>query len=384
MERYRLDPSSDPLSLSERLGVYVSEVYAGIETTLQAEVARRAYAAIDQSPAMEQKIRDMLELEALATTLVQRVDVEALSREIIARAEAAGAASAAARFQEAMGTAPLVATSQAGVTAAVALSLELRVGLGSMHDRIIRWAPDAYQQIVGVHTPSVLLGATTVVQAQKRIVHDFVQQGITGFVAKDRSRRTIGAYSEMAVRTATMRAWNGTAAERIRGQGGGLVTPIIGRTACTRGCLPWRGTILSLDGTPRGSHEYPHATRRGVTVRVFVSGTLEDAKRAGLHHPNCGCVDVRYFPGLTLPIGTTHDPALAAAQTKLRTLEVGVRDAKRRVITAPDEATAREWRAEVRAWQAEIRRHTAETGVRRRNHREQLHWADGDTGSLGG
>jgi len=75
-------------------------------------------------------------------------------------------------------------------------------------------------------------------------------------------------YTEMVARTTTMEAHLQGTANRLVEQGHDLVKVSTHRGACPL-CEPWQGEILSITGKTKG---YP---------------TLEEAKAAGLFHPNC-------------------------------------------------------------------------------------------------
>jgi hypothetical protein len=76
------------------------------------------------------------------------------------------------------------------------------------------------------------------------------------------------AYTEMHARTVCMQAHLEGTANRLVEQGHDLVKVSTHRGACEL-CQPWQGKILSITGKTEG---YP---------------TLEEAKEAGLFHPNC-------------------------------------------------------------------------------------------------
>ncbi len=270
-----------------------------------------------------------------------------------------------------------------GVDAVAALSLDLSSRLEAMHERIIRYAADAYRDIIALTTPSLLVGVTTLQVSQRLTVQQYLDRGITGFVAQNGRRWRIGTYAEMATRTTMIRAFSDTAVARMQSYGVNLVTPVGGRSACDL-CRPWQGKVLSTDGTLPGIAMVPH-TITGEPVRVVIDATLEQARQKGFQHPNCRHRLVGYFPGLPKPAPTPISMSaerlkrLSGAEQELRALEVRKREQKRKLAILPDddEPARRARRTMIRSIEADIRAHVKETGVPRRMYREQLTFSDG-------
>jgi hypothetical protein len=99
---------------------------------------------------------------------------------------------------------------------------------------------------------------------------------VTGF--KDRSGKmwNMRTYTEMVARTTTAEAHLQGTANRLVEQGHDLMKVSTHRGACEL-CQPWQGKILSITGKTEG---YP---------------TLEEAKAAGLFHPNCFSKDTEVY-----------------------------------------------------------------------------------------
>ncbi|WP_369268635.1 phage minor capsid protein, partial [Aerococcus urinae] len=72
-------------------------------------------------------------------------------------------------------------------------------------------------------------------------------------------------------------------------------------------CAPWENQVISLTGQYKGRVSVQHATREDQTVTVNVKGTLEEAKQAGLYHPNCGHTMRLFLPGITRQARPQHD-----------------------------------------------------------------------------
>jgi hypothetical protein len=139
-------------------------------------------------------------------------------------------------------------------------------------------------------------------------------------------------------------------------------------------CLPWEGRILSRKGAGRYTED--DATGKG-RVAFQVAGTVEEARLAGLQHPNCKHTLIAYFPGVTQLLSRTPDEIAEATERfketqRLRHLERLVRAAKTAELAALTDTDRAAARRRAREIQARIREFTAETGLLRRPHREQI------------
>ncbi|MFF3325812.1 phage minor capsid protein [Streptomyces sp. NPDC002889] len=132
--------------------------------------------------------------------------------------------------------------------------------------------------------------------------------------------------------------------------------------------------MLALDG-PGGTRtlEVEHATYDDRTVRVNVAGSLDDARRAGLQHPNCRHSTSAYLPGITrAPVEHSKDPASYEATQRQRGLERAIRKWKNRAAVATTPEAKRAVEARVRQWQGRMREHLAQhPELIRRREREQ-------------
>jgi len=131
-----------------------------------------------------------------------------------------------------------------------------------------RQVNDIYRELALENVRGTVVGYDTWKQTARRFREQLAERGVTGF--KDRSGRmwNMRTYTEMVARTTTMQAHLEGTANRLVEQGHDLVKVSTHRGACEL-CQPWQGKILSITGKTKG---YP---------------TLEEAKAAGLFHPNC-------------------------------------------------------------------------------------------------
>ena len=131
-----------------------------------------------------------------------------------------------------------------------------------------RQVNDIYRELVLENVRGTVVGYDTWKQTARRYREQLAERGVTGF--KDRSGRmwNMRTYTEMVARTTTMEAHLQGTANRLVEQGHDLIKVSTHIGACPL-CEPWQGKVLSITGKTKG---YP---------------TLEEAKAAGLFHPNC-------------------------------------------------------------------------------------------------
>jgi hypothetical protein len=131
-----------------------------------------------------------------------------------------------------------------------------------------RQVNDIYRELALENVRGTVVGYDTWKQTARRFREQLAERGVTGF--KDRTGRmwNMRTYTEMHARTVCMEAHLQGTANRLVEQGHDLIKVSTHRGACPL-CEPWQGKILSITGKTEG---YP---------------TLEEAKAAGLFHPNC-------------------------------------------------------------------------------------------------
>ena len=364
-------PGDSPAAWIDDIGHAIAERYRRIEEALYESLRRHMaqhLAAPDDLVARHRAIR---ELREQAERLLKTVDPASLAR--WATEEAASGASAEIARQlldfpayAARGVAQVTSLTAGGAYAVAAVELDLRDALRALNARILRAPADAYQAMTSKHIGSLLTGMTTSQALHRRILDEYLADGITGFIDKSNRRWTIGAYSEMATRTAAHRAWGDQAVASMAAAGIETFTPVIGNSACEN-CGQWAGKTLTKSG-PTGWITVPHAITAEPT-RIYVDATLEEWRASKAGHPNCRCVMVPGLPGG--PDQTKHstwDKQKEQDREKLRELERDVRQAKR--DGDPDE---------IGEAQAALREQVEKTGITRRGYREQLPFADGGT-----
>jgi hypothetical protein len=131
-----------------------------------------------------------------------------------------------------------------------------------------RQAEGIYRDLALESVRGTVVGYETWKQVANRYREQLAERGVTGF--KDRTGKmwNMRTYTEMVARTSTMESHLQGTANRLTEQGHDLIKVSTHRGACPL-CEPWQGKVLSITGKTKG---YP---------------TLEEAKAAGLFHPNC-------------------------------------------------------------------------------------------------
>ena len=261
------------------------------------------------------------------------------------------------------------------VRALESIASDLHRVLADLPALALRSAFDSYQQIIS--TPAALnaTGVLTRRKATQDALNGFAARGIDGFT--DRAGRTwhIDTYAEMATRTGAAHALRTAYEGELIARGEDLVI-VTGNTYTCRLCAPWQDKVLSLTGLyPAGTHRLPSAVGDGY-VTVHVAGTLEEARAAGLHHPNCTHSEGLYLPGATvIEPGTMgiRDAETYDASQKQRALEREIRKHKRLLVAAITGEAESKARAAIRGYQAQIRELLAEhPKLQRKSYREAV------------
>lgn len=253
-----------------------------------------------------------------------------------------------------------------GERAAQAIRDDVVSSLDDVRRRITRLPDDIYKAIAphgGIY--QVLDNNVTPAQAQAMAWRVFASQGVTGFVDVSGREWSMSAYVEMAVRTASTRAFNSSHLDRMLALGVEYFTVPFTAHTCPK-CFPWQGKVLTA-----APIENP---------AVPVAGTIADAVAAGLWHPNCKHPLTAFFPGHTvLPEPrewTAEDQRLYELSQRQRRLELAVRKAKRQLEYATTPEAAADAAGKVRRAQANMRAFITETGFARQSRREQVDLTD--------
>ena len=351
---------------TETLLAKLLELYGWAEQELLTKLANALTKGIDGEHWTETQLLEIQRFRATAEAILEKLqtDTPAAAEQAVAKAVNRGAAIATADLAAAV-QAPIAGTAGMAVVdtfAATALAAELTGALGQTRSNIFRSTNDIYRRVVANVTGNALLGATTRREAAEQALQRFARAGITGYTDNTGRRWELTSYVESATRASLMNAATEGHNQRLSQAGFDLVVVSDVPQECDR-CRPWEGKILSLSGVvsqDTGGRE--------------VAGTLAQAKRTGLYHPNCRHSHTLWTPR-TRSFGETADPEGDKARQKLRYLERQTRAAKREELAAITPEGKRKAQAKVRAYQSKIREHVANTSAKRQPHRERLNSA---------
>lgn len=153
---------------------------------------------------------------------------------------------------------------------------------------ILRMTNDQYRKVIYNAQVYANTGAGTYEKAVDMATKNFIAAGINCIQYRNGARHTLSDYAEMALRTASKRAY--LQGEGTKRQEWGISTVIMNKRGnpCPK-CLPFVGKILIDDVWSGGSSRdgpYP---------------LMSDAIAAGLYHPNCRDSHTTYFPGISRP-----------------------------------------------------------------------------------
>jgi len=263
-------------------------------------------------------------------------------------------------------------TTAHGLNAAQHIARDLTSRLTAVEYRITRFADDAYRAATSHAAMGQVTGRTPQL-AQREAWRALTAGGVAGFTDAKGRDWELSTYVEMATRTAAIRAYNESHQDRMTALGVQYWT--VGPTGFPcKLCLPWEGQVLSVGGA--GVVTTP-AADGGDAVTFQVAGTLDEARAAGLQHPNCKHTLVAFFPGVTQLVTRTPDEIDQAVERfketqRLRAMERAVRQSKMAELASLNDTDRAAARRRTRELQAQIRAYTDQTGLMRRSRREQL------------
>ena len=225
--------------------------------------------------------------------------------------------------------------------------------------QVLRKANDAYQQVMANATTGLLAGVDTRIQASQKMLNEFASKGITSFVDKAGRNWDLSSYAEMCVRTVGSHAALQGHVDRQIEVGEDLVKVSTIGTTCPI-CQRWQGVVLSISG----NHPKYHS--------------LEQAKAAGLFHPNCKHTLGMFIPDLDGEGKVEPDPydenTYSSKRNKLieqqRANERSIRYWKKRKALAMTPEEQKKCDEKIRAWQYKNLIHCEKNNLRRQYARE--------------
>ncbi|GAA2178538.1 hypothetical protein GCM10009785_01500 [Brooklawnia cerclae] len=333
-------------------------IYTDAERLLLERIARALGQGLDAPDWAERKLAELRLLIARVKGDLDKLTDRSVDAIVEAIVTAWGRGEAIATWD----TKDLLATVAAGKDPAWLPAVQALVGetvatVTGANTAILRAVDDAYRAAVSRADAQVLLGVLTRREAAQLVLDDLATRGISGFIDSRGRRWDMASYAEMSVRSATARATLDAHTAKLLDLGHDLVQVSDSPAECPL-CRPWEGKVLSLTGIPH--------------VDVPVAGTLEQARAAGLMHPNCTHRLGAYFHGVTEPMHDTANPEGYEARQQQRYIERRIREWKRREAVALDEGARKKAHAKVLDWQARARENVADTGTKRLSYREQV------------
>jgi hypothetical protein len=379
------DDSGDLRAVIDAIAAAVVQRFAAAEQALIREVAAYARAGLAAPVGSAARLDMLRRMRAVADRLSLQLCAQAsqMAAQVTDTAHRRGAEAAIRRLTHLTTSHPdllriLTAPQPEPVTShALASVTQIQMDLASRlwdaSTRMTRFADDAYRAAIARAATTEVLTGMSPAAAQRMAWDELTSKGVTGFVDTRGRQWTLASYVEMATRTAVQRAYNTAHQDRMTSAGIHYFTVAPHAHPCPL-CEPWEGAVLS-DVHAAGETTTLSAVK-DVPVTFTIAGTVDEARAAGLFHPNCSHTLVAFLPGVTKPIArpswTKADQAAYDAAQHLRALERQVRAYKLQAEGALTPLEQRRAMAKARAVQARIREHVEAHGLVRRRRREQL------------
>lgn len=190
-----------------------------------------------------------------------------------------------------------------------ALINEAKGNIEKVETSILRFTNDKYRQIIYDAQVYANTGAGTIQQAVDMASKDFLSAGINSILYSNGARMNIASYAEMAIRTATKRAY--LQGEGEKRQEWGVHTVLVpNRGGGCPYCIKFQGKIFVDDVWSGGSEA--ESKESGYPL-------LSDAIKKKLFHPNCKDTTVTYFEGIsTKPTPPTREELKVKEQNYAR------------------------------------------------------------------
>ncbi|MCB7320786.1 phage minor capsid protein [Lacrimispora sp. 210928-DFI.3.58] len=219
---------------------------------------------------------------------------------------------------------------------------------------VLRMANDQYRKAIFNAQVYANTGAGTYEKAVDMATKDMLSRGLNCIVYANGARHTLSDYADMAIRTASKRAY--LAGEGEKRQEWGISTVIVNKRGnpCPK-CLPFCGKVLIDDvwsNGKKGDGPYP---------------LMSTAVAAGLYHPRCKDSHTTYFPGISTADDTWTEEELEAvgkANKKEARQQYAERQAEKYGRLAEyslDQENKKLYEQRFKAWDAKAGQHFAAT-----------------------
>jgi hypothetical protein len=349
---------------AERLADGLRVTFDNLESLILEIIMKRISKGINNSSWYDDKLADVFGLRNEISRLVQQYTdgMDDYVKELVTEAYTAGQYGASTDFTNAGRPIPSITTAVLTSTAPIperriaTLVGEAVGAVDAMKTNILRKTDDEYRKVVASTVSGTISGVETRVQTVQRVINELADRGISGFTDRAGRKWSMGAYADMAVRTAVGRAAMAGHEDRLTELGEDLVIVSQHPDECPL-CRPYEGKIFSISGK---SDKYP---------------PLQKAKDGGLFHPNCGHVATAYFEGYTSPMpAKMGTPTDYVQKQRQRAIERQIRKYKNRAAVAMSPQAKKDAEAKLKKWQATMRDFTQKTGRRRKPERERFNF----------
>lgn len=164
----------------------------------------------------------------------------------------------------------------------------------SAETAVLRMAEDRYRKVIFNAQVYANGGAGTYEKAVDMATRDFLSAGLNCIEYSNGARHTLADYADMAIRTASKRAY--LQGEGTKRKEWGISTVIMNKRGnpCPK-CLPFVGKVL-IDDVWSGGPKDGRSPVTGIKYPLMSS-----AIAAGLYHPRCRDSHTTYFEGISTP-----------------------------------------------------------------------------------
>lgn len=217
---------------------------------------------------------------------------------------------------------------------------------------ILRRVDDQYRKIIYDAQVYANTGAGTYEKAVDMATKDFLASGIQCVEYANGARHTLSDYADMAIRTASKRAY--LQGEGVKRQEWGITTVIMNKRGnpCPK-CLPFCGKVLVDDVWSGGRSDGidPETGKKYPTMSYAIS--------QGLYHPRCLDSHTTYFPGISTADDTWTEKELediglkAKQEAKQQYAKRQTEKFERLAKYSLDEENRRKYSARKRGWKKE-------------------------------
>ncbi len=214
---------------------------------------------------------------------------------------------------------------------------------------VLRMADDEYRKAIFNAQVYANTGAGTYEKAVDMATKDLLSRGLNCVVYANGARHTLSDYADMAVRTASKRAY--LQGEGEKRQEWGIATVIVNKRGnpCPK-CLPFCGKVLIDDVWSGGSKDGvdPETGKRYPLVSKAIAH--------GLYHPRCKDSHTTYFPGISTADDTWTEEELEAIGQASREderkqyAERQVKKYNRLAAYSMDEGNRKQYQIKVAEW----------------------------------